>query len=42
MGRENRVVTVTINPAIDQTITIPNFTAGAVNRVQTSQMDAGG
>ena len=42
MGEENRVVTVTINPAIDQTITIPNFTAGAVNRVQTSQMDPGG
>lgn len=42
MGQENRVVTVTINPAIDQTITVPNFTAGAVNRVQSSQMDAGG
>ena len=42
MGQENRVVTVTINPAIDQTITIPNFTAGAVNRVQSSQMDPGG
>ena len=42
MGEEKRVVTVTINPAIDQTITIPNFTAGAVNRVQTSQMDPGG
>ena len=38
----NRVVTVTINPSIDQTISIPNFTAGAVNRVQSSQMDAGG
>lgn len=36
------VVTVTINPSIDQTISIPNFTAGAVNRVQSSQMDAGG
>ncbi len=42
MNQHNRVVTVTINPAIDQTITIPNFTAGTVNRVQSSQMDAGG
>ena len=42
MGQDNRVVTVTINPAIDQTISIPNFTAGTVNRVQSSQMDAGG
>ena len=42
MSQENRVVTVTINPAIDQTIAIPNFTAGVVNRVQSSQLDAGG
>ncbi len=42
MIREQRVVTVTINPVIDQTISIPNFTPGAVNRVQASQFDAGG
>jgi 1-phosphofructokinase len=42
MSQSNRVVTVTINPAIDQTISIPNFAAGTVNRVQTSRMDAGG
>ncbi len=42
MSQENRIVTVTINPAIDQTIAIPNFTAGAVNRVQSSQLDPGG
>jgi 1-phosphofructokinase len=42
MSRENRVVTVTINPAIDQTLAIPNFTAGAVNRVQSSRLDPGG
>ena len=41
-SQERQVVTVTINPAIDQTITIPNFRAGAVNRVQAYQMDPGG
>jgi 1-phosphofructokinase len=42
MGQETRVVTVTINPVIDQTISIPNFTPGALNRVQASQLNAGG
>jgi 1-phosphofructokinase len=42
MSEVERVVTVTINPVIDQTISIPNFTPGAVNRVQASQLDAGG
>ncbi len=42
MSQENRVVTVTINPVIDQTVSIPNFSPGAVNRVQASQLDAGG
>jgi 1-phosphofructokinase len=42
MSQAHSVITVTINPAIDQTITIPNFAAGTVNRVQHSQMDAGG
>jgi 1-phosphofructokinase len=42
MSQENRVVTVTINPVVDQTLTIPNFAAGTVNRVQTSQLDPGG
>lgn len=36
------VVTVTLNPAIDRTVTISNFTAGAVNRVETSRSNAGG
>ena len=29
-----RIATVSLNPAIDQTAAIPNFTAGAVNRVE--------
>ena len=40
--KRTTVVTVTINPAIDQTIAIPNFAAGTVNRVQSSRLDPGG
>ena len=36
------VATVTLNPAIDQTVTISNFTAGTVNRVEDSRADPGG
>ena len=36
------VVTLTLNPAIDQTAAIPNFKAGAVNRVIWEQSDPGG
>lgn len=36
------IVTVTLNPAIDQTAAIPNFRAGEVNRVQWEQADPGG
>ncbi len=36
------VVTVTLNPAIDRTVTIPNFIAGIVNRVETVRSNPGG
>ncbi len=36
------VVTVTLNPAIDQTLSIPGFAAGQVNRVAGSRSHAGG
>jgi 1-phosphofructokinase len=36
------VVTVTLNPAIDRTVTIPNFSAGAVNRVEQERSAPGG
>lgn len=37
-----RIATITLNPAIDQTVSIPNFRANAVNRVSWKQDDAGG
>ncbi|HEX9058425.1 MAG TPA: 1-phosphofructokinase [Ktedonobacterales bacterium] len=42
MASKVDVVTITLNPAIDQTLSIPHFTAGAVNRVAHAQLDAGG
>jgi 1-phosphofructokinase len=36
------VVTVTLNPALDQTVTIPRFTAGEVNRVAAVTQVPGG
>lgn len=40
--RPIEVITVTPNPAIDWTLTIPGFTAGAVNRVEGQRRNAGG
>lgn len=37
-----RVATITLNPAIDHTASIPNFAAGEVNRVAWEQADPGG
>jgi 1-phosphofructokinase family hexose kinase len=36
------VATVTLNPAIDQTLSIPGFRAGEVNRVEWERSDPGG
>lgn len=36
------VVTVTLNPAVDQTLDVPGFTAGAVNRAVAETRTAGG
>jgi len=37
-----QVVTVTLNPALDQTLSVPGFAAGQVNRVAASRTDPGG
>ncbi|NES95100.1 MAG: 1-phosphofructokinase [Desertifilum sp. SIO1I2] len=37
-----QIATITLNPAIDQTASIPNFQAGEVNRVDWEQADPGG
>jgi 1-phosphofructokinase len=42
MNENVKIATVTLNPAIDQTVSIPNFQAGSVNRVTQSQSCAGG
>lgn len=36
------IATITLNPAIDQSVAIPDFTAGSVNRVTWEQSDPGG
>jgi len=37
-----KIATVTLNPAIDQTVSVDNFQAGTVNRTLSSRLDAGG
>ncbi|QDR82555.1 1-phosphofructokinase [Sporomusa termitida] len=42
MNRQPQIVTITLNPALDQTVYIPNFQEGEVNRVQEHRIDPGG
>ncbi len=42
MSQSTKVATITLNPAIDQTVAIPNFAAGKVNRVTSIISEAGG
>lgn len=42
MKPDPAVVTLTLNPAIDQTVSIPSFATGQVNRVTESRSYAGG
>ena len=42
MNKGQRIATVSLNPAIDHTARVSNFTAGRVNRVEWEQADAGG
>ena len=37
-----RIAAVSLNSAVDQTVTTPRFTVDAVNRVEAVQSDAGG
>ena len=36
------IITVTCNPALDRSLTVPQFTADAVNRATGSRLDPGG
>lgn len=41
-GDEKLIVTVTLNPALDKTVTLPMFHIGHVNRVEKMRLDPGG
>jgi 1-phosphofructokinase family hexose kinase len=42
MAPTTGIATITLNPAIDQSVAIPGFAAGEVNRVDWEQSDPGG
>jgi 1-phosphofructokinase len=42
MTAKRKILTVTLNPAIDLTCSVPGLTLGGVNRVTDSRSDAGG
>lgn len=42
MNQTTGIATLTLNPAIDQSVAIPEFSAGTVNRVDWEQSDPGG
>jgi 1-phosphofructokinase len=42
MNHHQSIATITLNPAIDQSVAIPDFSAGTVNRVLWEQSDPGG
>ena len=41
-GGNKVIYTVTLNPALDKTVEIPDFTLDAVNRITTLRTDPGG
>jgi 1-phosphofructokinase len=42
MNNSNRIITITLNPAIDQTIILPSLQTGSVNRAEEVHHQAGG
>lgn len=42
MNNTNRILTITLNPAIDQTIMLPSLQTGSVNRAEQCHQQAGG